>query len=480
MIRELPKLWGQQAAAAPLITERNEHALFMDPGTGKTATIIHGLRGWYNKEGAVRSTLILAPLVVLQNWKKEFLMHSNISENLILVLNESGPKRLRSFEKMRRERCGFICVLNYEALQTEALFKELVLWKPDALVCDESHRCKEHRSKRARYVLQIARTARRRYILTGTPIINSPMDIFMQYQILEGGRGDATSTFQTNNFYVFRAKYFEDKNAYMPRDRWFPNWQPKVTTSAQFNELIYRKASRALKKDCMDLPPMVCQTIEIGMSIEQEKLYKEMKRDFITFLKDSNKVVLAQMALTKGLRLQQIASGYVKTEDGLEIELKETPREAALRDLLTDLTPGHKVIVWAIFKRNYKQIGKVCDQLGIKYALLTGDQTSKEKNESVEAFEKDPSVRVMIANQGAGGIGINLVSASYSIFFSRDFSLEKDIQAEARNYRGGSEIHEKVTRIDLVIPNTIDELVLKALKEKQKISDLILNSEQYI
>jgi SNF2 family DNA or RNA helicase len=80
----------------------------------------------------------------------------------------------------------------------------------------------------------------------------------------------------------------------------------------------------------------------------------------------------------------------------------------------------------------------------------------------------------MIANQASGGIGINLVEASYSVFYSKNFSLEQDIQAEGRNYRGGSEQHAKITRIDLVSPGTIDELVLKALREKQKMSDLIL------
>ena len=81
----------------------------------------------------------------------------------------------------------------------------------------------------------------------------------------------------------------------------------------------------------------------------------------------------------------------------------------------------------------------------------------------------------MIANQGAGGIGINMTEASYSIFFSRNFSLEHDLQAEARNYRGGSEMHQKVTRIDLVSPGTIDELISEALANKQNMAEKILD-----
>ena len=92
----------------------------------------------------------------------------------------------------------------------------------------------------------------------------------------------------------------------------------------------------------------------------------------------------------------------------------------------------------------------------------------------MDRFRKDDSCRVMIANQGAGGAGINLVEASYSIYYSKGFSLEHDLQSEARNHRGGSEIHDKITRIDLVCPNTIDESINEALSNKQHVADRIL------
>ena len=114
----------------------------------------------------------------------------------------------------------------------------------------------------------------------------------------------------------------------------------------------------------------------------------------------------------------------------------------ALRDLLEDLTPEHKVIVWAVFKQNYRDIAKVCADLKIEYVTLSGEQSTKEKNDAVEKFKTNPDTKVIIANPQAGGVGVNLQEASYSIFYSRNFSLENDLQAEARNYRGGSEIHE--------------------------------------
>jgi SNF2 family DNA or RNA helicase len=199
-----------------------------------------------------------------------------------------------------------------------------------------------------------------------------------------------------------------------------------------------------------------------------------MKDDFVTFMQD--KAVTAVLAITKALRLQQIASGYVKTSEGEELALDDNPKLDALEELLEDITPGHKVIVWAVWKNNYAEIRKVCDKLGVGYVEVHGEISDSQKAKNVERFNTDPACRVFIGHPGSGGIGINLVVASYSIFYSRTFSLEHSLQAEARNYRGGSKEqgHEKVTRIDLVAENTIDELIEKALASKTEISDTLL------
>lgn len=119
-------------------------------------------------------------------------------------------------------------------------------------------------------------------------------------------------------------------------------------------------------------------------------------------------------------------------------------------------------------------IGSVCDELEIKHRFLIGGLTQDARQKAVDDFQNDKDVRVIIANQAAGGVGVNLTAASYSIFFSRDFSLESDMQAEARNYRGGSDIHAKITRIDIVAKDTIDEHVLECLYRKENLAQDIL------
>ena len=106
---------------------------------------------------------------------------------------------------------------------------------------------------------------------------------------------------------------------------------------------------------------------------------------------------------------------------------------------------------------------------------MTGEQSASEKRESELAFQNDPEVRVIIANRAAGGVGVNLVAASYSIVYSRNFSLAEELQSEARNHRGGSQIHEKIVKIDLAIKDSLDEIVLDALRNKNQISTDILD-----
>jgi hypothetical protein len=204
-----------------------------------------------------------------------------------------------------------------------------------------------------------------------------------------------------------------------------------------------------------------------------------MRKNFVASLEDKNgqqKFSVAELVITKTLRMQQIVSGHlrVENEDGTTTTLTigDNPRKETLRGLLEDLCPANKVIVWAVFKDNYADIRHVCEKLKLKFVELTGE--TKDKESAMKEFNTNPEISVLIGNPGAGGIGVNLVAANTMIYYSRSFSLEHDIQSEARNYRGGSEIHSKITRYDIVAPHTIDELVLETLANKQEISDAIL------
>lgn len=468
MIEDLVVPWEHQSEGVRRAENLPEFGFLFEPGTGKTLTTIMTLRRKFAFEKRLMRTLVLGPPIILENWRREFLKFSKIKPENLVVLSGSGAKRVELLEANLDGPKIFIT--NYESLtMMPDLFASLVAWRPEVLVVDESHKCKDMTTKRTKAVLKLSKDAQYRYILTGTPILNTPMDIFAQFLILDQGK-----TFG-DRFYAFRARYFFDKNASMRgMQKYFPDWRLKPGAEKEIGRLMSARAMSVKKEECLDLPPLVRKTVYVEMSPEQKRHYLSMKDDFITFMGEA--ACTAELAITKALRLQQIVSGFLKTEDGLERELKNNPRQAALKELLEEITPSHKVLVWAVFRENYAQIRKVCEELDLEFVEVHGDVSSGRRQESVDRFNNDPKVRVFIGHPGAGGIGINLVAASYSIWYSRGFSLEQDQQAEARNHRGGSEIHACITRIDLVTKDTIDELVLKSLAQKEQVSEKTLRS----
>lgn len=457
-------LWEHQKKAIELAKNAPHFAFFHQMGVGKTCTTINVLRHKYSESHRLMNTLIFCPLIVTENWKKEFAMHSKINLKDIIVLKGSQTERLMLIAKNPGPK---IFITNYEVLAVMPdLFTALWQWSPEILIFDESHKLKDMKSKRTKAAIKLADQAKYKYLLSGTPILNTPMDIFSQYRILDGG-----TTFG-KNVWAFRSQYFYDKNMGMPKDKYFPDYRIKPGSVEELNKKIYQKAMRVTKEECLSLPDFIEQTIEVGMLPAQAKHYEEMKRDFITFIND--KACVATLALTKALRLQQIVSGYMPFEGEGQVTFKQTPRQIALKELLEILTVEHKVIVWATFKENYEQIKVVCEDLKLEYVEVHGEIPNKEKFDNVDRFTNDSKCRVFIGHPGSAGIGVNLVCATYNISFSRNFSLEHHLQARSRSHRGGQT--KKVTWINLVTPNTIDSLVLKTLDSKEEMGEKLLSS----
>lgn len=465
----MKELWAHQKHGIDLALKAKSFGWFFEAGTGKTRTAIETLRHLYIDAKVILPTLILCPPVVIENWRQEILKFSKIPPTRVHKLVGTGKQRLEILLEKRKEPSIFIG--NYEALTMKGLFDELYNTQFDILICDESHRIKNPDAKRTKACIQLADRAKYKFVLSGTPVLRNLMDVWAQFRVLDGG--DAFG----KNFFVFRSQYFYNKNAHVPHLN-FPDWRIRPNAECLISDMMKEKSMSVKKEDCLDLPPLVKKKIYVEMGSDQARAYKEMKKDFVTYI--NSEASSADLAITKALRLQQIVSGYAKIEpnvmnpEGSVHRFGDVPRTEALKELLEDLAPNHKVIVWACFKENYAMIREVCESLELGYIELHGEISQKKRDESIVQFREDEKIRVVIGNQGAAGIGINLVEASYMVYFSRNFSLEQDIQSEARSYRSGSEIHSKVTRIDIVCENTIDDEVLEALANKQAIGEQVL------
>lgn len=492
---KIQPMWDHQLKSVGEALMLPEYALLHEAGTGKTRTLLEIIRRKYASHNTILNTLILCPQVVISNWGDEILKYTRIPRERIFLVRGDSKRKISQIQKAS-EGTGSILITNYESMQNDKVLELLLKMGIRVLVLDESHRVKNPKSKRAKAVLKISDhdNCLYRYILSGTPVTNSPLDLYMQWRILDKG-----FTFG-KNFYSFRGRYFEDANAqWAGKPNYFPKWEPRMESMPELANRIATKSSRVLKSECLDLPPLVKKTAFVELGDDQRRVYSEMASELVADVQKQLKsdvphYLVAKMAMEKALRLQQITSGFIPvpktaligdatTQAEILEKIKQkdvayfdhNPRAQALSDLLEDLTPSNKVIVWACWQPNYKTIADVCKTLGIQYRELHGAITGEARDEAISSFRNDPDVKVLIANQAAGGIGINLIEASYAIYYSRNFSLEHDIQSEARNYRGGSEMHKSVTRIDLVARGSVDEKVYTALQAKQEISDLLLD-----
>jgi len=463
--------WNHQNEAILRFRLAQHFALFWQVGTGKTLAAIGIVREKYFHYGEVVPTLIVTKAAVVWNWQREIAACSPESvANSVCVLYGEGKKKLTGAQRIAllKDETKKIFITNYDAFGIKGFPEALKAKNFKIIVCDESQAIKNPDSKRFKALLQVSDAATHRGVLTGTPILNNLLDIWAQYRFLDGG-----ATFG-KNFYVFRSMYFVDKNVGMPPGRYFPDWQVKPESPHIVSDKMEKTGSRKTKEECLDLPATVYMEELIDLSEDQRRLYDQMLKELVAYVKGVE--ATATNALVQVLRLLQIITGHLKLDSGEVVRPKGNPRLDRLRELLEEITPAHKVIVWTTFRETYKDIADLCTELKIGFTTITGE--TKDKQGSIDKFQTDESCRVVIANPKAGGVGIGLQASSYAIYYSRDFSLEARLQSEARNHRGGSEIHDKITYIDLIAKDTLDADVLAALRSKENFAENVLQRLQ--
>lgn len=452
-----------QARTLDRFAYEEEAGLFHEMGTGKTTEAIALLRAKFNMAKSVTPTLIISPVATLYNWLNEFKINSPPQVvKSVAVLEGSQVDRIDKLTDETKK----IFVTNPEFLDMDVAHKLLMRRGIENLIVDECDVFKNHKGTRLQPLVSIADKTKFRVIMSGTPILNSYMDLWAQFRILDLGKTFGQS------FYVYRNQYFKDENLrWKGQPGYFPKWVPKSDEiGKEISALIEKKCSRLKKEDCLDLPPLVQMTEHVDMAPDQRKAYESMEAELIAEV--SQGVCSATNALTRVLRMQQILSGFIQTDNGIQ-HFKKVPRLDRLEELLGQLTPNHKVVVWAIHSANYERIREIAKKLKLNLAEVTGE--SSDRYGQMARFQEDPACRMMLSNPAAGGVGVNFTASSYSLYYSYGYSLRHWLQSLARNHRGGSEIHEKITALALTTRGSIDEGILAALTRKEEFAEDVLD-----
>ena len=461
------KPYQHQKDALEKSWNRDSFAYFMEMGTGKTKVLIDNLALLYEKN-KVDGALIIAPKGVVGTWfNQELPTHLPKRVKNVTVLWQSNINKKQK-EKLNFEKEGLhILIMNVEAFSTQKGFsyaEKFLTSHKSMMAIDESTTIKNPRAKRTKNILLLSKAAKYRRIMTGSPVTRNPLDLYSQCEFLDPKHLDFPS------YYAFRNRYAEMKTMFLS------GRSVQVVGGfrhlEELSESLKAFSYRILKENCLDLPNKIYMEREIQLTSEQERLYEQMRQEALATL--NGKTVTTMTALTQLMRLHQITCGHFAADDGSIQEVKNN-RLAELLDVLDEIEG--KAIIWAHYQHDVKNIFKLIeDKYGPGSVVhYYGKTLPEQRDYAIKNFKDNDKVRFFVGTPQTGGYGITLVQASTVIYYSNGYDLEKRMQSEDRAHRIGQK--KKVTYIDFIAPNTIDEKIRKALRKKINIASKVMGEE---
>lgn len=463
---DIPKLktsaWGHQRRAFHFTRNMPAAMLAMDMGTGKSLVTVGKVGERASKPGDL--TLIVCPLKATDVWPREFRRHAAYDVEVLQMASNSGKVKGTISQRLAQVEQGIelaralgkpiVIVINYDAVWRDSFSKWADKQTWQMVVLDESQKCKAPNGKASNYLAKIGRSAKNRLCLSGTPLANSPMDIYAQYRFLDPG------IFGTS-FARFRTRYAEMGG--------YGGYQ--VVGYKNQDELAKKIYSIGFKvgKEILDLPPeMDADPIEGPIGPDALKLYRQITDDLYA-LRDDGSEFTATNVLTRLLRQQQLTGGAINDDAG-QTHTVDDAKAKLLQDLLEDTDPMEPVVVFVRFTHDADVVQQVAEATGRRYGELSG-RRKDALNSDAEMNEDCDIVAVQIQS---GGTGVDLTRARYCVYYSLGFSLTDYQQSRARVHRPGQT--RPVTYYHLLASNVdVDRRVYAALESKEQVVNFIMN-----
>jgi SNF2 family DNA or RNA helicase len=419
--------------------------LFYEMGCYKTSTVIN-----HCEDAGYPRVLICCLKDNLKTWADQFDEWTDNPD--YTIISGTAAQRLKKMTHYLTNPIKYL-VINYEALGTDKLYQLLKKEAPifDHIAFDEAYSIHNHTVNKWRRWYNIRRKISRCTVMDGDPTAEGEIKIFGIYKMMDMG-----ATFG-NDYYVFLKKYFFETP--------YGGWLPTKAGSKAIKEIIARTALRVEKKDVLDLPPVVFETIYPELQPQQKKLYNEMAKIFSMEL-DSG-LLEVEHKMTQLHKLKQIVGGFVYEGEERTVHRLANCKAEAVRRVMK---ANKKLVIWCAYEEEMQIVKEISIELGRTAVIHKGNQ----KEDAKRRFKELASVNDFIGGAD-GGIGLNeLVVASTALYYSRSDKRRSRSQSIARLDRPGQQ-GAQVTIIDLVVPKTLDEATFKRLKEKGERSAMLLN-----
>lgn len=449
------QLMTHQKEGLEFLAERHGAGLFFEMGLGKTYTILEHLHRLKSTDNPFPA-LIVCPLSVIHVWEEEI----KFWKYPFKVINLIGTKAERA--ELLKEKAD-IYVINYEGLR---IMEHFLLTAPTnfkTVIFDESHRVKDLKSQQTISAIKVSELATYKYLLTGTPMVKSPEDLWSQLLILD--KEWLVDHFK--NVWVFRARFIEHQTMQI---RAKGGGYREIKVPIRFKNLkeleakVSEKCIRKTKEECLDLPEQVYCRIPIHLSNEQWKQYHSIRIGLKAMLDDGTVNVTNVAGAIQKMR--QICNGFIYAEDKVHL-FKDNPKLHALKELVADIGKK-KIVIFTHFTYD-KEI--ICNEKFDNHLLLNYDGDSLKRKETIRKFQEGSEPMIFLANIETAKEGITLTAAHTVIYFSNTYSYASRYQSEARCHRKGQT--NKVTYYNLACKDTIEERVLDLLQIKKDAADKV-------
>lgn len=468
-----------------LAANREFYLLGCEQGTGKTWMLMADAEQRFS-DGDIDGLLVVAPKGVHTNWiRREIPAHMSVAQRSGYYLSGAGKRKTAELEKLFRpsdERVLTILAINIDAVNHKEGFllaKRFLQHYKCMMVVDESSRIKNPSAERTKRVIVLGKFAAVRRAASGTPITNSPIDIFSQMEFLSPGTG----VLGTTSYRAFVAEY----SVLLPADHHLmrsvasrSKFSPQIVARDKNGLPLWRNLDRlkqklapfmfrVLKSECLSLPEKIYQTLFFELAPKQRGIYDVMSEEMRLNCPDGEIAIFN--SLTKLTKLRQITSGFVLLYgDAVLIDPEDNPRMSALKEAIEDL--DGQFIVWASFREELAQITVMLRKVGIECVQYHGGVSTTDREIAVDEFQSGKA-RAFVGQPHSGGIGLTLTNAETVIYYSSDYNLEDRLQSEDRAHRIGTTKH--VVYVDLAATGTIDERIALSLQTKEAVAERILS-----
>lgn len=401
-----------------------------DMGLGKTLETISVIT-----KG--KKTLIVCPSSLKYNWESEIeKFRPELTVANTNFANVSLRKKSLSMDKD-------IYIVNYEMLKDS--YKEIFETEYDLVVFDEAHRLKNPKTYWYRYFEKNGKYDRL-LLLTGTPVSQNPLELWSLLHLIDPKEFSSQSIFM-EHFCELAFNPFSMSPLVVG-----------VKNKDKLHEMLLPYLFRRKKEDVLELPEKQYITVSLTLPEKIEKLYKKLLKE--KYLNIGSKMLRAETGMEVVLRARQLV---------LDPKILGITESSVKTDTILELIEDMKqVVIFTVFKHYANNLKEALKKNKISVSMYTGDTSEKERTKSIQDFVSGKT-KVFLATVTAGGVGLNLQNAHDVIFADKPYNPAILKQAEDRCHRNGQK--HPVTIYYLCMKNTVDEIIDRILKRKEKITD---------